>query len=67
MISVIFHLDEDPHEVIIKDTKYYVKELYSCDKKKNEVLTVIIILYNINSAGICLLGQRLMFLENPLS
>jgi len=32
-ISVIFKLDGNPHEVIIKDTKYYVKELYSADKK----------------------------------
>lgn len=39
MISVIFRLDGNPHEVIIKDTKYYVKELYSADKRKTEQLT----------------------------
>ena len=33
MISIIFRLDGNPHEVIIKDTKYYVKELYSADKR----------------------------------
>ena len=41
MISIIFHLDGSPHEVIIKDTKYYVKELYSYDKKfNNGIITV---------------------------
>jgi hypothetical protein len=39
MITVIFHLDGDPHEIIIKDTKYYVKELYSCEKHKSTILT----------------------------
>lgn len=33
-IIVIFRLDGKPHEVIIKDTKYYVKELYSGEKKR---------------------------------
>jgi hypothetical protein len=33
MISVIYRLDGSPHEIIIKDTKYYVKELYSADKR----------------------------------
>ena len=32
-ISVIFRLDGKPHEIIIKDTKYYVKEIYSGEKK----------------------------------
>ena len=40
MITVIFRLDGDPHELIIKDTKYYVKELYACDKHKNSIITV---------------------------
>jgi hypothetical protein len=33
-ISVIYRLDGEPHEIIIKDTKYYVKEIYSGEKKK---------------------------------
>ena len=33
-ISVIYRLDGKPHEIIIKDTKYYVKEIYSGEKKK---------------------------------
>ena len=32
-ISVIFRLDGQPHEIIIKDTKYYVKEIYSGEKR----------------------------------
>jgi hypothetical protein len=36
MISVVFHLDGNPHEIIIKDTKYYVKELYSADKRNTQ-------------------------------
>lgn len=39
-IIVLFRLDGQPHEVIIKETKYYVKELFSADKKKAEQLTV---------------------------
>ncbi len=39
-ISVIFRLDGAPHEVIIKDTKYYVKELYSSDKRNTQQLSV---------------------------
>ena len=31
-ISVIYRLDGQPHEIIIKDTKYYVKEIYSGEK-----------------------------------
>ena len=34
-ISVIFRLDAEPHEIIIKDTKYYVKEIYSGEKKNH--------------------------------
>lgn len=34
-ISVIFRLDGEPHEIIIKDTKYYVKEIYSGEKKNH--------------------------------
>lgn len=30
---MIFRLDGQPHEIIIKDTKYYVKEIYSGEKK----------------------------------
>ena len=44
-ISVIFRLDGNPHEVIIKDTKYYVKELYSADKRNTNQLTVSLISY----------------------
>ncbi len=40
MITVIFNLDGNPHEIIIKDTKYYVKELYGCEKYKNSIVTV---------------------------
>ena len=40
MISVIYKLDGSPHEVIIKDTKYYVKELYSADKRNTNQLQV---------------------------
>ena len=32
-ISVTYRLDGSPHEVVIKETKYFVKELYSPDKK----------------------------------
>ena len=32
-IVIVFRLDGQPHEIIIKDTKYYVKELYSADKR----------------------------------
>ena len=32
-ISVVYRLDGQPHEIIIKDTKYYVKEIYSGEKK----------------------------------
>ena len=40
MISVIYRLDGNPHEIIIKDTKYYVKELYSADKRNTHQLQV---------------------------
>ena len=32
-ISIIYRLDNQPHEIIIKDTKYYVKEIYSGEKR----------------------------------
>lgn len=32
-ISVIFKIDGNPHEIIIKETKYFVKELYSANKQ----------------------------------
>ena len=34
----MFRLDGQPHEIIIKDTKYYVKELYSADKRNTQQL-----------------------------
>jgi hypothetical protein len=37
---IIFRLDGQPHEIIIKDTKYYVKELYSADKRNTTQLDV---------------------------
>lgn len=40
MITVLFRLDGNPHEVTIKDTKYFVKELYACEKHKNSIITV---------------------------
>ena len=49
IIEIIFHIDGDPHEIIIKDTKYYVKELYSCEKHRSNILTVLNNLRNINS------------------
>ena len=39
-IVIVFHLDGQPHEIIIKDTKYYVKELYSADKRNTTQLAV---------------------------
>ena len=41
MITVVYRLDGNPHEVTIKDTKYFVKELYACEKHKNSIVTVI--------------------------
>lgn len=41
MITVIYHLDGSPHELIIKDTKYLVKDLFACEKHKDTTLTVI--------------------------
>ena len=38
LITVVFRLDGNPHEIIIKDTKYYVKELYSADKRNTTQL-----------------------------
>ena len=39
-IVIVFRLDGQPHEIIIKDTKYYVKELYSADKRNTAQLAV---------------------------
>jgi len=39
LITVIFQLDGNPHEIIIRDTKYYVKELYSADKRNTQQLS----------------------------
>ena len=38
LITIVFRLDGNPHEIIIKDTKYYVKELYSADKRNTTQL-----------------------------
>ena len=38
LIVIVFRLDGQPHEIIIKDTKYYVKELYSADKRNTTQL-----------------------------
>jgi hypothetical protein len=38
MINVEYRLDGQPHEIVIKDTKYFVKELYSSDKRNNTQL-----------------------------
>ena len=40
MITVVYHLDGNPHEITIKDTKYFVKEIYACEKHKNSIITV---------------------------
>ena len=40
LITIVFRLDGNPHEIIIKDTKYYVKELYSADKRNTTQLQV---------------------------
>lgn len=39
-ITVIYRLDGQPHEVIIKETKYFVKELYSANKNITNQLQV---------------------------
>jgi len=35
LINIEYRLDGQPHEIVIKDTKYFVKELYSSDKRNN--------------------------------
>ena len=69
MITVVYRLDGNPHEVTIKDTKYFVKELYACEKHKGQIITVtlinILLIYYF-SVGIFLLEQRLIFSENLL-
>jgi hypothetical protein len=71
MISIVFHLDGNPHEIIIKDTKYFVKEIYSCDKHKNTILTVTNIDYTSLTIsyrlGIYLLVLRLTYSVNQPS
>ena len=58
-ISIIFHLDGNPHEIIIKDTKYYVKEIYSADKRNTSQLTVSSLnWFTHDSAGICTLVHK---------
>lgn len=60
MISIIFHLDGNPHEIIIKDTKYYVKEIYSADKRSTQQLTVSdYLLNNSTSVGISMWAPKL--------
>ena len=69
MITVVYRLDGNPHEVTIKDTKYFVKELYACEKHKGQIITVSVIIFNLSifkSVGIFLSEQRLIFSENPL-
>ncbi len=40
MITLVYRLDGNPHEITIKDTKYFVKEIYSCEKHhKNAIIT----------------------------
>ena len=39
MITIVYRLDGNPHEITIKDTKYFVKELYTCGKEKNGIIT----------------------------
>ena len=39
-ITVIYRLDDQPHEVVIKETKYFIKELFSADKRKQDPLRV---------------------------
>lgn len=67
-ISIIFRLDGNPHEVIIKDTKYYVKELYSSDKRNTNQITVSLYsnhppTHPLCSAGICTSVSVWTFLE----
>ena len=68
MINVVYRLDGNPHEVTIKDTKYFVKELYACEKHKGQIITVRITnyIYIFQSAGTCSSDQRLTYSENPL-
>jgi len=68
MISIIFRLDGNPHEIIIKDTKYYVKELYSADKKNTSQLSVsllsiscLLTMICVGSAGTCSLAHKWTF------
>lgn len=39
LISLTFKLDGSPHEIVIKDTKYFVKEIFSADKNQQHQLT----------------------------
>jgi hypothetical protein len=40
LIQVVYRLDGEPHEIVIKDTKYYVKEIYSADLRNSQQLQV---------------------------
>ena len=67
MITVVYHLDGNPHEITIKDTKYFVKEIYACEKHKNSIITVRMIDLSLFSVGTYSLGARLTYLGKPPS
>ena len=68
MITVIYHLDGNPHEITIKDTKYFVKEIYAYEKHKNAIITVshhrVLSQPHVCSAGTSLSGARLTYSGN---
>ena len=65
MITVIYHLDGNPHEITIKDTKYFVKEIYASEKHKNAIITVshrhVLSHPFLSSAGTYLWAARLTY------
>jgi hypothetical protein len=69
-IVIVFRLDGQPHEIIIKDTKYYVKELYSADKRNTTQLAVSIFSLSdhfVCSAGTSMLVHQSISSARPLS
>ena len=68
MITVIYHLDGNPHEITIKDTKYFVKEIYASEKHKNAIITVshhrVLSQPRVCSAGTYSWGARLTYSGN---
>ena len=66
MITVIYHLDGNPHEITIKDTKYFVKEIYASEKHKNAIITVShdVPYHSLCSAGTYSWGARLTYSGN---